>query len=80
MAEPDFRIWVIPPDKPGEPTQITVRTSGDIPLANLGAAAQYLMHLFSQRNDAGYEKSLEILMAGAMTWQQAKIDGQEETG
>ncbi|KKM03957.1 hypothetical protein LCGC14_1769260 [marine sediment metagenome] len=78
MAEPDFRIWVIPPDKPGEPTQVTLRaSSGDIPLASLGAAAQYMMHLFAQRNPAGYEKSLEVLMAGAMSWNEMKIEGKE---
>jgi len=79
MAEPDFRIWIIPPDKPGEPTQITLRASGEVPLASLGAAAQYMMHLFAQRNPAGYEKSLEILMAGAMTWNAVNIEGKEES-
>ena len=78
MAEPDFRIWVIPPDKPGEPTQVTLRTgSGDIPLASLGAATQYMMHLFAQRSPTGYEKALEVLMAGAMSWNEMKIEGKD---
>ncbi len=73
MAEPDLRIWIIPPDKDGGRTQVTLRLSNNgVPLASLGAAAQYLMHLFAQRNPAGYEKSLEILMAGAMDWSQLK--------
>jgi len=81
VAEPDIRIWIIPPDKPGESYQVTLRIVHDgIPLNSLGAATQYLMHLFSQRSDAGYEKSLEMLMAGAMTWNQMKIEGKEETG
>ena len=79
MAEPDFRIWVIPPDKPGEATQVTLRASGEVPLASLGAAAQYLMHLFAQRNPAGYEKSLEVLMQGAMSWNEMKTEGKEES-
>ncbi len=82
MSEPDFLIWVIPPAKPGGPFQVTMRTStSGVPLSILMVATQYMMHLSAQggaKSGEGYEKTLDSLMQGAMTWSHMGIVEQKE--
>jgi len=38
------------------------------------AACEYFLHKTAQRSSAGYEKALELLIKGAMTWRDKEGD------
>lgn len=42
------------------------------PFAELMVITEYLMHLTAQRSEAGYEKALDLLREGAMTYKTIK--------
>ena len=79
MSKPDFLIWVVPPTSPEGNAQVILRSSEDeVPLSTLIFATQYLMHIVAQKHPDGYEKTLEMLMSGAMTWQHLGVVEQKE--
>ena len=39
-------------------------------------ASEYLIHLTAQKSPAGYEKALELITGGAMTWRHKQIGGE----
>lgn len=62
-------------DLPGGKTMVTLDTEGgeDISFHTLMVAAEYLMFSVSRRSGAGFERSLELLCAGATTWKDQRL-------
>lgn len=68
-----------------EPTEIVIRVSRlpsnkgrvDVHIPDgtdfgiVMMAAEFMMHLAAQKSEAGYEKALELLTQGAMTYKRA---------
>ena len=65
----DFKILVF--DKPGEDkARVVIGVNDDVKteFAAWMCACEYFLHKTAQKSGAGYEKALELLCQGAMTY------------
>lgn len=52
----------------------------DCPFIFWMCACEYLMHKTAQKSNAGYEKAMELLVKGAMTYKDQALKGGEDEG
>lgn len=70
-----FQIFVTP-DKQWDRGEVAIGTEDDRPEPEFGywmMACEYLMHVVAQKSNAGYEKAMELLMKGAMSYEHKKL-------
>lgn len=60
-----------PPEVESGPVKVLV--PGDLPFPMLMVMAEYLSHLCAQKSGAGYEKALDLIRAGAMTYRTKRV-------
>lgn len=76
MMKPNILITIDRDDSQAEVT-IRYRSSPDKREADFRcwlAACEYLMHKTAQKSSAGYEKAMELLVKGAMTWRDRDVE------
>lgn len=69
-----FRIVIDVPDASQEEFDATehnvfISVQKDIPFVSLMMATEYLMFVLAQQSEAGFERALELLVTGAMTYE-----------
>lgn len=84
MNQPiEFRVLVHPsnPDWSG-PCQVALGLPNgvDVPFAAKLVAAEYLAYIVATESGAGFERALELVVEGAMTWRHKLRPGGSDAG
>ena len=77
-----FQIFVTP-DEQGDRGEVAIGTEVGRPEPEFGywmMACEYLMHVVAQKSNAGYERAMELLMKGAMTYEHKELPGPGRNG
>lgn len=56
----------------GEGEKVQVAVEGPLPFNAMMVMAEYMTHLCAQHSNAGYEKALDLIREGAMTYRKPK--------
>ena len=81
MTEPRSFQIVVTPDEQWDRGEVAIGV--DDPEPEFGywmMACEYLMHVVAQKSSAGYEKAMELLMKGAMSYEHKELPGPERNG
>ncbi len=82
MSEPRSFQIIVTPDEQWDRGEVAIGTEDGLPEPEFGywmMACEYLMHIVAQKSNAGYEKAMELLMQGAMSYEHKELPGSERS-